>query len=73
MNEIILEISRLYQVDPLELISKNRTMPLPSARHQCFALAYTEGCKQTQIAKLFKVKQSTISRGITNYFKLRKS
>lgn len=70
---IILQISCQYQVEPCALLSKNRRMPLPAARHQCYALAYATGCRQSQIAELFSVSQSAISQGITNFFQLRKS
>jgi hypothetical protein len=73
MNDLILEISLQYQVEPCELLSKNRTMPLPTARHQCFAHLYANGCRQAQIAKAFRVSQSAISQGITNFFQLQKS
>jgi len=73
MIELILQISLQYQVEPCELLSKNRTMPLPAARHQCFAHLYANGCRQAQIAKTFSVTQSAISRGITHFFQLQKS
>jgi DNA-binding MarR family transcriptional regulator len=73
MLELILQISLQYQVEPCELLSKNRTMPLPTARHQCFAHLYANGCRQVQIARQFKVTQQAVSQGITNFFQLQKS
>ena len=68
MIEIILEISMRYQLFTDDLLSKNRTMPLPEARHRIFGLAYSSGYKQVEIAAAFNVAQSSVSRGITNYF-----
>jgi len=54
---------------PFDLIDKGRTMPLPEARHRIFGECYSHGYKQIEIAAAFNVAQSSVSRGITNYFK----
>lgn len=68
MTEIILDISRRYQVKPCDLLSKKRKIPLPQARHQCFAMSWAGGWTQIEIAELFDISQSAISKAITNYY-----
>jgi len=67
MDEIILTISQAYQVMPCDVLSKNRTMPLPQIRHRCFSMLYRQGYKQIHLAEVFGVSQSAISRGITTF------
>ena len=69
MIEIILEISMRCGLIPIDLIGKSRKMPLPAARYRIFGLCYSRGIKQIEIAAAFNVAQSSVSRGITNYFK----
>jgi chromosomal replication initiation ATPase DnaA len=68
ITEIINSISQKYQVPPGEVLSKKRKMPLPAARHNCFAACYRAGFTQQKIAELFGVSQSAISLGITQFF-----
>ena len=68
MTEIILQISRLYQVKPCDLLSKSRKMPLPQARHRLFSLAWANGYRQALIAELFSVSPQAVSAGISNHF-----
>ena len=72
MIEFIEKIAQSYQVNPADLLSKNRKTPLPAARHHFFGVAYAGGWKQKQIADLFNVSQSAISQGISHYFQTAK-
>jgi chromosomal replication initiation ATPase DnaA len=68
MNEIIRLLCNKFGISEADVLSKNRKMPLPQARHYCFATAWTGGFTQQQIALAFGLSQSAISRGITNHF-----
>lgn len=70
MNQTILEISKMFQVPPGDIMSKKRKMPLPTARHFVWGIAYARGFTQGQIAEEFKVSQQAVSLGITNFLKL---